>query len=132
MSTTQRPARSQEVQLDCPECGSQMVFRSSRFGYFYGCNRYPACSGSHGAHSDGRPLGVPANKETKQARQLAHAAFDKLWQEGYMTRDEAYQKLQELMGLPAKDAHIAMFSKEQCETLMLKMLRLRYGQDKTE
>jgi DNA topoisomerase-1 len=30
----------------CPECGSQMVVRRSRFGrLFYGCSGYPACRG---------------------------------------------------------------------------------------
>jgi ssDNA-binding Zn-finger/Zn-ribbon topoisomerase 1 len=30
----------------CPECGSQMVIRRSRFGkLFYGCSAYPKCKG---------------------------------------------------------------------------------------
>jgi DNA topoisomerase-1 len=28
----------------CPECGSQMVVRRSRFGkLFYGCSKFPKC-----------------------------------------------------------------------------------------
>ena len=30
----------------CPNCGSSMVVRRSRFGrLFYGCSRYPKCNG---------------------------------------------------------------------------------------
>lgn len=28
---------------DCPECGSPLILRYSRFGKFVGCSRYPAC-----------------------------------------------------------------------------------------
>lgn len=31
---------------NCPKCGSRMVRRSSRYGSFYGCSRYPYCKGT--------------------------------------------------------------------------------------
>lgn len=67
--------------LPCPECGDWLHLKASRFGLFYGCSRFPACRATHGAHPDGNPLGVPANKETKLARIAAHAAFDPLWEQ---------------------------------------------------
>lgn len=30
----------------CPNCGSKMVIRTSRYGDFYGCSRYPYCKGT--------------------------------------------------------------------------------------
>jgi|GEM_PF-260722 len=32
----------------CPKCGAEMVLRSSRYGKFYGCVRYPSCTGKRG------------------------------------------------------------------------------------
>ena len=29
----------------CPKCGAEMVLRTSRYGKFYGCSRYPSCTG---------------------------------------------------------------------------------------
>ena len=54
--------------LACPECAAPMELRPSRFGQFYGCTRWPACDGTHGAHPNGSPLGTPANRATKDAR----------------------------------------------------------------
>lgn len=65
----------------CPDCGAMLVLRRGRFDLFYGCERYPACRGSHGAHPDGRPLGIPADAATRKARNDAHGYFDRLWRE---------------------------------------------------
>lgn len=29
----------------CPKCGASMILRSSRYGKFYGCSKYPSCKG---------------------------------------------------------------------------------------
>jgi len=91
---------------------------------FYGCSRWPVCAAAHGAHPNGEPLGVPANKETKEARQAAHQAFDALWHGRGMVKRLGYQLLQEIMGMTADEAHIAKFTKEQCETLIAKIKTL--------
>jgi ssDNA-binding Zn-finger/Zn-ribbon topoisomerase 1 len=106
--------------LICPEanCGAPMELRKSRFGFFYGCTRYPDCRGTHGAKSDGSPLGIPADKETRQARIAAHHAFDRLWNEHGWTRGQAYAWLADFMALPPGDAHIACFNKAQCLRLI--------------
>jgi ssDNA-binding Zn-finger/Zn-ribbon topoisomerase 1 len=98
----------------CGECGSLMNLRNSRFGKFYGCSAYPKCKGTHGAHPDGRPLGIPANKETKEARIRAHAAFDLLWKNGAMHRKSAYAWLRNAMNLEPDACHIGSFDKDQC------------------
>jgi ssDNA-binding Zn-finger/Zn-ribbon topoisomerase 1 len=97
-----------------------MRLLNSRYGKFYGCTRYPECKGTHGAHPDGRPLGTPADRETKDARIEAHQAFDTLWKRphGKMQRQEAYLWLQKRMGLSADECHIGRFTKEQCEQVI--------------
>jgi len=108
--------------LMCPECGAPMELRPSRFGQFWGCTRYRAtgCKGSHGAHPDGSPLGIPANAATKAARVRAHAAFDLLWKEKHVdSRKAAYRWMQERLELSPEQAHIGSFSIEQCEALIV-------------
>lgn len=107
----------------CGECGAPMSLRESRHGPFYGCTRYPACKGSHGAHPNGAPLGIPADAATKAARVKAHAAFDTLWKPdaAKMTRKQAYAWLQSTLGLSKDAAHIGNFTTEQC-TLLIEAL----------
>lgn len=106
--------------LSCPECGSLMQLKPSRFGLFYGCSRWreTGCKGSHGAHADGTPLGIPADEATKRARMRAHAVFNRLYEDGLMTRSEAYGWLQRNMQLSAEEAHIGRFTEEQCRRLI--------------
>src|SRR5262245_42894115 len=106
-----------------------MILRSTqRFTYrdgtprkFYGCSQYPSCTAAHGAHPDGKPLGTAADKETKQARIVAHAAFDDLWRSGKMSRRAAYRELQRVMGMKEAEAHIGKFTKGQCEELVRRL-----------
>ena len=119
-------------QVVCPECGAEMVLRQTlKFSHsdgsprkFYGCSRWPDCKATHGAHPDGRPLGTPADSATKEARILAHEAFDPVWKKpasgllAGMTREEAYEWLSIEMGIPFGDCHIGMFTKEQCEKVI--------------
>lgn len=108
------------TELECPECNGKMVLRNSRFGLFYGCMKFPQCKATHGAHQhNGKPLGTPANKETKRWRMKAHDAFDRLWKNGgELSRSGAYKWMQEKMSLPAEEAHIGMFTAFQCKELL--------------
>jgi len=102
----------------CPECGEPMVLRDSKFGLFYGCTAFPRCKASHGAHKKtGEPLGTPADGPTKKARIRAHDSFDQLWKGKHMDRGEAYEWMQEAMGLSADEAHIGKFTIDQCDEL---------------
>lgn len=104
--------------ISCGECGSPMVLRkSAKFPKpFWGCSRFPDCRGTHGAHADGRPLGVPANKETKAARIEAHRVFDVIWQNNFMSRSQAYKLLAKKLGV--KQVHIGESDIETCEKIM--------------
>jgi ssDNA-binding Zn-finger/Zn-ribbon topoisomerase 1 len=111
--------------LDCPECGASMVLRNSRYGPFYGCIAYPKCKATHGAHEDGSPLGIPADKETKRWRMKCHEVFDQLWKnpEYCYSRREAYELLQRLTGLPEEEAHIGRFDIDTCKRVIQKINR---------
>lgn len=110
--------------LKCPECGATMRLRTSKHGLFYGCEKYPTCSASHGAYNDGRPKGTPGNKETRKARIHAHRIFDRLWkapsigQTPRMTRSQAYAWMKKTMKLGEGEAHIGKFTIEQCQNLV--------------
>lgn len=112
--------------LECPKCGRNMVLLESltltypngQLRKFWSCVHYPFCDVQHGAHPDGRPVGFPADKKTRRARVDAHEAFDALWRDLGKTRAEGYKLLQEITGLPEAEAHIGMFSYEQCAALV--------------
>lgn len=99
---------------------SNKVFnlRSLKYPYFWGCSRFPECRGTHGAHPDGRPLGVPANKETREWRIKAHASFDTLWKcsQITMTRKKAYKLLGEK--LRKGEVHIEESSIAECQEII--------------
>ena len=103
----------------CPICFSNMVLKNSKYGLFWGCSQWPKCKGTHGAHPNGKPLGIPADDETKKARIEAHARFDTWWEKEGLTRKEAYRNLQRIMNLTAEEAHIGRFTKEQCQQLLI-------------
>lgn len=103
-----------------------MDLRESKLGPFYGCSNYPECKGTHGAHKDGAPLGIPADKLTKRARIRAHRVFDQLWAKGLLfankslgyRRRKAYEWLRAAMKLGRGEAHIGQFSSQQCQELV--------------
>lgn len=110
-------------ELACPECGAPMVLKYSRRYErpFYGCTRYESmkCPGTHGAHPDGRPLGIPADLATKAARHQLHLVFDQLWRTHVMSRDAAYRWLMRAIDTDyRREAHIARFSIAQCERIL--------------
>ena len=91
---------------------------TGRWGPYYRCTGAPQCGGSHGAHPDGTPLGVPANATTKQARIAAHTVFDALWKGGGMSRSAAYRWMATGLGIEAQDCHIGRFNADQCNKLI--------------
>lgn len=121
-----------------PPLATSTNLRKWRPRKFWSCRRWPACEGSHGAHADGEPYGIPGDAATKAARILAHEAFDRLWKDSeqpqesgrltlgqprrspaLMTRRDAYRWLQDAMGLEEREAHIGRFTVEQCERLII-------------
>jgi len=111
------PKFPNQPDLVCPECGQAMRLIETGYPdhpYGYRCIR-GGCPGWHGAHPDGSPLGVPGDRKTKAARMAAHAVFDRLWKDGYLTRKQAYAALDAAMALPSGSGHFGSFTAEQCE-----------------
>lgn len=107
-----------EQPMPCPEPGCPGTLRRkwspANRQWFYGCTRWAdfGCHGAIGCHADGRPLGKPADQATRKSRREAHEAFDELWQEGWMSRSDAYAWVSKAMGID--EAHMAEMTKEQC------------------
>jgi len=109
------------IKKGCPDCSADMILRDSKFGLFYGCTNWPDCEAKHGAHPDGRPLGIPADKSTREARIHAHNVFDQLWKGKHrvMKRRAAYAWLYRTF--PKWVPHMGSFTIEQCNTMIAKL-----------
>lgn len=114
--------------VKCGDCGASMVLRLAMKAkkaemnnrLFYGCSRYrEGCRGTHGAHPNGAPLGVPASALVKQLRIQVHDLFDQLWkgekQGKQLRRARAYAWLGQQMGIPDELCHAGRFDQSQCE-----------------
>ncbi len=109
-----------KVALKCPDCSEWMSLREGRYGLSYFCNNFPHCRGSHKASKRGKPLGFPANQETRTWRIKAHKSLESLYKGELrvMTKTEAYGLFGFCMGLTQKQAHISRLNLEQCKQLV--------------
>lgn len=107
---------------NCPRCAKQMVLKQSdRFRYkngeprrFWSCSQYPKCRGTHSAHPDGRPMGIPGDQETKMLRRILHTEMERLKKKWGYSKSGIYIFLQTMTGLSPDECHIAKFDKERC------------------
>ena len=117
VSQPQPKKKRKKHRLACGRCGKPMHLH----GQVYVCPDYPRCRGSHKAHKDGTPTGIPADAPTGEARRIAHQRFDQIWKSGKVTRPQAYLILKRVMGLSIPEAHISRFSKDQCLQLVKRL-----------
>lgn len=117
----------------CPYCGKQAEFWAHSRLFYQGVDHGPlwACPGRCeawvGCHEGTKkPLGRLANKELRQWKVKAHAAFDPLWKRKMQrdgvskkeARGAAYAWLAGQMGLPPEQVHIGMFDVAQCRKVV--------------
>ena len=96
----------------CPNCGGNLLLHDNgKYGPYYGCQHYPDCRGSAGAHPDGRPMGHAVKKEVKVLRILAHKLFDQWRINTGISRTKSYQWLSEIF--EEDDIHIANLEENQ-------------------
>jgi hypothetical protein len=90
------------------------------------CPNYPECD------CYGRV--TLADAQLRSARRLAHQEFDLVWQNGVMTRSEAYAWLSEQLGIPRRHTHISQMTEAQCYKVveLVMDLRVRWYQDHDE
>lgn len=113
--------------IKCPYCGAQASLRPASVvrshaapgEEVYVCARYPACDAYVAAHRESHlPMGTLADRSLRWKRRQAHIALNQLWEQGLMTRKEAYRWLQVQLGLPESEAHIGHFSAYRCEQVI--------------
>lgn len=111
---------------ECPHCAApvSLVSNETIYGRAYG--EWPwvyACSGCGayvGLHPfTAIPLGTLATAEIRDARKRAKAAFNPIWQQGRMSRTDAYAWLAGALGIAdVKACHIGWFDVDQCNTVV--------------
>lgn len=112
---------------EVPEILPSIKFYGRDYGtYVYLCRPCGAYVGTHKGTTT--PLGTLANAELRELRKIAHAEFDPLWKNRVMSRSKAYKELSIFMRVPKKEAHIGMFTKEQCQKLIKHLVEARRGQ----
>lgn len=123
-------------QVTCPYCNNQAKLVSSLeiyftdYGMVYACKPCNAWVGVH--QGTILPKGTLANKELREWRKKAHAAFDPLWlrklairklQRGdqyrkVWARGSGYKWLAEQLGLTRDECHIGLFDIEMCKRVI--------------
>ena len=123
---TKRVTNPLPVPETCPHCGSgcAIVSNSEIYGREYG--EWPwavlckGCGAYVGFHPfTGIPLGTLATAPMREARKAAKAVFNPLWQQGHMTRHEAYSWLAGALGIADPNTcHIGWFDVDQCNAVI--------------
>lgn len=80
--------------------------------YAYLCRGCKAYVGLH-PQTD-IPLGTPADKETRVARQNCKQVFEPIWRNKVMSRTKAYAWLAKRLGIDVADCHFGLFDADQC------------------
>lgn len=104
-------------------CGSEMILRNSKYGKFWGCIRYPDCSETHGAHPNGAPLGILADKETRLLRIEVHKLLGKKFGDWETISRKQKHKMYAWLKENTSLGHISMLLKTELIELKNKLLR---------
>ena len=119
--------------MRCPYCGSTVVYRSADGIYqdnsngtmLYVCSKYPECDAYVRVHvGTNIPVGTLANHELRELRKTAHHYFDQLYKSGYMTKDDAYHWLAEVIMAPLSEAHIGCLGEYYCRMVIEESCKL--------
>lgn len=116
------------LKIRCPYCGSLASKRHASFVYgkdakpdtfLYVCDRYPKCNSYVAAHKNsGLPMGTLANEKLRKKRISAHKALDRIWNKGFMTKEQVYIWLQSKLNMSAKEMHIGNFDEYYCNQII--------------
>lgn len=113
----------------CPHCGSAVkivrndeIYNGQSFGewpWAYKCDGN-FCDAYVGMHPfTDIPLGTLATHAMRDARKRAKAAFNPIWQDGGMTRSEAYAWLAKQLDIAnVEECHIGWFDVDMCNRVV--------------
>ena len=97
----------------------------------YVCKNYPACDAYVRVHPGTTiPMGTLANKKVRSLRCEAHKHFNKIYLKGIMTREEAYEWLSHMLGLPIADTHIGQMGEYYCQKVIEESKKLLVSHQK--
>lgn len=110
----------------CPYCKKAAKFVTGIYIYpfqlqhkdknYYICD---PCDAYVGCHKGTRKvLGTLANAELRALRIKVHQKFDQAWENGFVTRKEAYIALAEVLKIPLAKCHIADFDINRCKKVL--------------
>ena len=114
-------------------CGSHVVLRDAdevcavhREGAkAYVCARYPVCDSYVMAHPGTlEPMGSLAGPELRRLRYEAHRQFNKIYECGLMSKQEAYRWLAGVVQAPMRHAHIGHLNDYYCREVIRKSREL--------
>ena len=94
---------------ECPHHKRDLVQSKTSYGIRYSC----PVRGCTVACWSG-DTSTPADAATREARQKAHAALERLWNSGRFKRGYVYSKLARVMGKRKGDTHVGMFNRAEC------------------
>jgi hypothetical protein len=125
------------MSIFCPYCSKEAAYTSSAqvyggrdYGRIYLCSPCEAWVGVH--KGTDKPLGRLADKELREWKKKAHAAFDPLWQaklrnrraergpeyKQFWARGSGYKWLAEQLGISKTECHIGMFDVGMCKRVV--------------
>lgn len=127
----------------CPYCKQPARFVDNaeiygkRYGRFYMAFWCQPCDAMVGVHENdpARPLGTMANKELRQWRIKAHAAFDPFWQldpssedgdRPELSRSAVYAWLSEIIG---EEVHVGQSDVQRCAAIIAAAGKIRESLD---
>ena len=90
--------------IQCPRCGNPPRRNETRYGLRLDCCGLWAW-GEH-------PL---VDRQTHEARRAAHEAFDPIWKEGWMRRNDAYKMLARELNMTRDECHMKLMSEAQAK-----------------
>lgn len=124
---------NKKQRLRCPYCGGHVIYRSADGIYrdnsnqtmLYVCSRYPECDAYVRVHTGTRiPVGSLANHELRTLRQTAHQHFNQLYELGFMSKQDAYQWLADVISAPLSEAHIGHMGEYYCKQVIQESRKL--------
>ena len=124
MGTGRKRKGKKDRPMRCPYCGGPVVYRSSKGIYrdgsrqtmLYVCANYPACDAYVRVHEGTRiPVGSLADWKLRKLRREAHRHFNRLYDDGHMSRQDAYRWLADITGAPPSEAHIGHMGEYYCQ-----------------